>query len=64
VKPCSHDSHEKYELLIGPLREVARSKGYVLAVHGTLIRDIDLVACPWIENAAPGRSNRGDVNEQ
>jgi hypothetical protein len=33
-------------------RVVARSKGYALAVHGSLARDIDLVAVPWVEEAA------------
>ena len=40
---------EQYERLIGPLREVARSLGYALCVHGSLKRDIDLVAVPWAE---------------
>lgn len=44
-----------YERLIGPLRETARSLGYALAVHGSLARDIDLVAVPWTEGAVqPG----------
>lgn len=29
----------------------ARGCGYALAVHGSLARDIDLVAIPWTENA-------------
>lgn len=40
---------EQYEMLIEPLREVARGHGYALAVHGTLVRDIDLIAAPWSE---------------
>lgn len=55
MKPCTWDSREKFELLIGPLREVARSKGYALAVHGTLKRDIDLIACPWTRDAVPAK---------
>lgn len=38
--------------LIEPLREVARTYGYALAVHGSLRRDIDLIAVPWIADAA------------
>jgi len=30
----------------------ARNLGYALAVHGSLIRDCDLVAIPWTEEAA------------
>lgn len=33
--------------LIEPLREVARRYGYALGVHGSLRRDIDLIAVPW-----------------
>lgn len=40
-----------YDKLIGPLREVAQAHGYALAVHGTLVRDIDLIACPWTRQA-------------
>lgn len=55
-KPCSHDSRPLYEQLIGPLREVARQLGYALAVHGTLKRDIDLIACPWTSHAVSARA--------
>lgn len=37
--------------LIGPMRLVARDLGYALAVHGSLRRDIDLVAVPWTDAA-------------
>lgn len=30
------------------LRQNARNRGYALAVHGSLLRDIDLVAVPWV----------------
>lgn len=52
-KPCDHDSRPLYELLIEPLREKARELGYALGVHGTLKRDIDLIACPWTAEAVP-----------
>lgn len=55
MKPCDHDSRQKYELLIEPLREEARRLGYAIAVHGTLKRDIDLVACPWVKEAVSPR---------
>jgi hypothetical protein len=31
--------------------EAARSLGYALAVHGTMDKDLDLIAVPWIDNA-------------
>lgn len=34
------------------LAEVFRSFGYALAVHGSLARDLDLIAVPWTEDAA------------
>lgn len=35
------------------LAEVFRSHGYALAVHGSLANDFDLIAVPWVEDAAP-----------
>jgi ribosomal protein S27AE len=37
--------------LIGPLRRVAYTHGYALPEHGSLQRDIDLVAVPWTAEA-------------
>ena len=37
---------------LGPIREAARKFGYAVAVHGSLARDIDLVAIPWVEEAS------------
>ncbi len=31
------------------LAEITRKHGYALAVHGSLARDFDLIAIPWIE---------------
>jgi hypothetical protein len=56
VKSCDHDSRPHYERLIGPLRDRARELGYALAVHGTLKRDIDLIACPWTDAAVDART--------
>jgi hypothetical protein len=40
-------ARQAFERLITPLRAVARQHGYALAVHGSLARDIDLIAVPW-----------------
>ena len=45
-------AREQYDRLIEPLRAVARSCGYALAVHGTLERDVDLIAVPWTNHAS------------
>jgi hypothetical protein len=42
---------EKVRDVVFYARVVARSKGYALGVHGTLRRDIDLVAVPWTDEA-------------
>lgn len=52
--PYAEKTHALAERLIGPLREVARANGYALGVHGSLARDIDLIAVPWTdETVAP-----------
>jgi hypothetical protein len=45
-------AREYYERLIVPLRRVALRHGYALAVHGSLARDIDLIAVPWREDVS------------
>jgi hypothetical protein len=35
--------------LFGHMQAAARLHGYALAIHGSLNRDIDLIAVPWIE---------------
>jgi hypothetical protein len=32
------------------LIEVAKANGYALCVHGSLVRDLDLVAVPWTDD--------------
>lgn len=40
-----------YTEILRPLKKQARSMGYALAVHGSMARDLDLVAVPWVEGA-------------
>lgn len=35
------------------LCDVARKHGYALAIHGTVTADLDLIACPWTDEAIP-----------
>lgn len=42
----------KFARLATPLQRKARRLGYALLVHGSLARDIDMVAIPWTEDAA------------
>lgn len=39
------------DLCFPRLRETARTCGYALAVHGTMRRDLDLIAVPWVDRA-------------
>src|SRR5262249_28678854 len=43
----------QYAKLIEPLRARAGELGYALAVHGSLARDIDLIAMPLTSRAVP-----------
>nr|AMP56857.1 hypothetical protein [uncultured bacterium] len=37
------------DLILPPMRRAAKDAGYAITVHGSLNRDIDLVAIPWAE---------------
>lgn len=39
--------------ILPAIREAARFQGYAIAVHGSLKRDIDLVAVAWTDQARP-----------
>lgn len=41
-----------YVCLYPGLAEIARANGYALAVHGSLARDMDLIAVPWTDSAS------------
>lgn len=41
-----------YCCLYPELAEIARRHGYALAVHGSMVRDFDLICIPWTENPA------------
>lgn len=41
-----------YTILYPLFRLKALELGYTLALHGSMANDMDLVAIPWIENAA------------
>lgn len=40
-----------YAVTYAEIRKVARDKGYALALHGSLQKDLDVVAIPWTEDA-------------
>lgn len=42
--------------MIPHLTATARIYGYALGVHGSMARDLDLIAVPWIDSAAPAET--------
>lgn len=42
-----------YAAYLFPMQEIARELGYNLIVHGSMSRDMDLVAIPWVDDPAP-----------
>jgi len=53
AEPKPHHGHRwmpaLYVTYFGMLTKVANAHGYALAVHGTVDRDLDVVAIPWVE---------------
>lgn len=45
-----------YAALVPLFAAVARPLGYAIAVHGSMRRDLDLVAVPWTDDAAPAEN--------
>ena len=48
VKP-THAKPSYYAIMFEPLKKIAIKYGYNLVLHGSLNRDMDLIAIPWIE---------------
>lgn len=46
----------KFVWMIPHLTEVARKFGYAIGLHGSMTRDLDLIAVPWTEAAAPAET--------
>lgn len=40
-----------YAVIYIKLERIAWRHGYALAVHGSMSRDLDLIAVPWVEDA-------------
>ena len=41
-----------YAQLLPRIRAAGKALGYAIAIHGTMARDLDLLAVPWTEEAA------------
>lgn len=52
-KPPARTNAPLYANVYSTLVPIARAHGYALAVHGSMARDLDLVAVPWVEQPQP-----------
>lgn len=43
-----------YESILPAIRDAARECGYAIGVHGSMRRDLDLIAVPWIPTPRRG----------
>lgn len=50
-KPLPNLKPAMYSHRIHEIQEAAHCAGYAIAVHGSLHRDLDVVAIPWTEHA-------------
>ena len=42
-----------YAQLLPRIRAAGKPLGYAIAIHGSMERDLDLLAVPWVDCAAP-----------
>lgn len=42
---------KRYAAIIPEVRKIARRCGYAIAIHGSMERDLDLIAAPWVDHA-------------
>lgn len=48
-----HVKPNLYTYMMEALKEIAKEYGYNLLVHGSLNRDLDLIAVPWVDAPKP-----------
>lgn len=52
VSKCdTHNYAALFALILPLIRETARKLGYAIALHGSMRRDLDLIAVPWVDDA-------------
>lgn len=42
-----------YAVLYQTIRDVGLRNGYAVAIHGSVVRDLDVIAVPWVDSAQP-----------
>jgi hypothetical protein len=49
----THVKPNLYAYYFIELKEIAKECGYNLVVHGSMARDLDLIAIPWVDDPKP-----------
>lgn len=52
-----------YAMYYEHLKDIAKVYGYNLLIHGSMNRDLDLVAVPWVDKPSPEQSMIKDFQE-
>jgi hypothetical protein len=52
-KKPTHAKPSLYAYYFYDLKEIAKEYGYNLVLHGSLNRDLDLIAIPWVDDPKP-----------
>lgn len=55
-KPSPNLTPALYAHRIHELQTVAHACGYAVAIHGSMQRDLDVIAVPWVERAEPAET--------
>jgi len=50
LEKLKHNNASFWVFHYGELRRIAAESGWAIAVHGSLVNDLDLMAMPWVEN--------------
>jgi len=52
-KKPTHAKPQLYAYYFLALKDIAKEMGYNLVVHGSMARDMDLIAIPWVNDPKP-----------
>ena len=59
-KPAANLRPALYAHRVHELQAIAKASGYAIAIHGSMMRDLDVIAVPWVKNA---RTPKHLINE-
>lgn len=49
----THVKPSFYAFIYERIKDIAKEHGYNLVLHGSMARDLDLIAIPWVDNPRP-----------